>query len=150
MSRRAHLAYAETQFQTAVASARPIELVVMVYDRIFQHLHSAELAFEQNQRTDVAIAKVLELIMVGLQSCLNHEKGADISANLSDLYDWSKQQILLGKLNKDASRLAEVRKVLSPVAEAWRELAEQQSLAARSSSPLSNSDSGDIKLAAVA
>ena len=37
MTQRAHQAYNNNQLETGVASARPVELVVMVYERIFQH-----------------------------------------------------------------------------------------------------------------
>lgn len=130
MNRRAYQAYADTQVETGVASARPVELVVMVYDRIFEHLKAAELAMQTQQSADVSIGKALELIGMGLQSCLNADEGGEIAENLSALYDWANRQILLGKLRKDPMLLVEVRRVLTPLAEAWRAHAQSQSMAA--------------------
>lgn len=127
MNRRAYQAYADTQVETAVCSARPVDLVVMVYDRLFEHLRSAETAMQTQQSADVAITKALELIGVGLQSCLNLQEGGEIADNLAVLYDWANRQILLGKLKKDPMLLAEVRRVLTPLAEAWRTHAQSQS-----------------------
>jgi flagellar protein FliS len=127
MNRRAHQAYAASQIETGVASARPAELVVMVYERLFEHLKTAEAAFAEQKRADESIGKALELIAVGLQSCLDPKKGGDIANQLAVLYDWSIQQILLGKAQKNSVCFADVRRVLSPLAEGWRELAQNQS-----------------------
>lgn len=126
MNLRAHEAYATTQMQTSVASASPIDLVVMVYDRIFEHLKSAESALQAGRSADEFIAKALELISVGLQSCLIREQGCEIADNLSALYDWANRKILIGKLKKDPTVWIEVRQVLYPLAEAWRTLAEER------------------------
>lgn len=130
MNRRAYQAYADTQVETAVSSARPVDLVVMIYDRLFEHLRTAEVAMQTQQSADVAISKALELIGVGLQSCLNPQEGGEIADNLAALYDWANRQILLGKLKKDPMLLVEVRRVLTPLAEAWRTHAQSQSVAA--------------------
>jgi len=134
MTQRAHQAYNNNQLETGVASARPVELVVMVYERIFQHLKNAEAAMQAGQPSEVFISKALELTSVGLQSCLNREDGGDIAQNLAELYDWANRQILLGKLNRDPQPWMDVRRVLSPLLEAWQQIAQAQSQAAMAQS----------------
>jgi len=129
MIQSVHQAYMNNQLETGVASARPVDLVVMVYDRIFEHLRNAEKAQQSGQSVEPYISKALELTQVGLQSCLNPE-GGEIARNLADLYDWANRQILLGKLKKDPQPWAEVRRVLTPLLEAWREIAMAQTEAA--------------------
>ena len=130
MNQRVLQAYANNQIETGVASARPVELVVMVYDRIFELLKQAESALLAGQTIEPFISKALELTNVGLQSCLNPTDGGEIAKNLTKLYDWANRQILLGKLNKDPQPWADVRRVLLPLLEAWRDIAQAQSEAA--------------------
>jgi flagellar secretion chaperone FliS len=121
-----HQTYMDNQIETAVASARPVDLVVMVYDRLFDHLKNAENALQSGRSVEPHISKALELTQVGLQSCIKPEVG-EIARNLADLYGWANRQILLGKLNKDHLQWAQVRQVLTPLLEAWRQIAQDQS-----------------------
>ncbi len=124
MNMRAHQAYANTQRETAVASARPAELVSMVYERLLQHLRTAQLQMAQGQDPAGALTKALELITTGLQACLDLEQGGEIAANLDSLYDWACRDILLARLRRDPAIVAKVIETFEPLAEAWRQLAE--------------------------
>ena len=43
MTMRSHRAYAATQRETSVSSARPVDLVVMVYQRLLDHLRTGKI-----------------------------------------------------------------------------------------------------------
>jgi len=150
MNQRVLQAYANNQIETGVASERPVELVVMVYERIFELLNQAESALLAGQTMEPFISKALELTNVGLQSCLNPTDGGEIAKNLTKLYDWANRQILLGKLNKDPQPWIDVRRVLTPLLEAWREIAQAQSEVAQAQSmqnlPLERSSSVSIAI----
>jgi len=150
MNQRVLQAYANNQIETGVSSARPVELIIMVYDRLLENLKHAESALQAGQSFEVYISKALDLTSVGLQSCLNHVDGGEIAKNLGDLYDWANRQILLGKLNKDPQPWLDVRRVLTPLLEAWREIAQAQSEVAQAQSmqnlPLERSTSVSIAI----
>ncbi|NBX88878.1 MAG: flagellar protein FliS, partial [Betaproteobacteria bacterium] len=75
MTMRSHRAYAATQRETSVSSARPIDLVVMVYARLIDHLRSAQLQMAEGFDSAESLTKAVDLITKGLNSCLDMEQG---------------------------------------------------------------------------
>jgi flagellar protein FliS len=121
MSSRAFNAYATAQRETAVASARPIDLVVLVYQRLIDHLrHSRQLMQEDGDAT-VPLGKALDLLNSGLEACLDHEDGGEIATNLAIIYQWANREILLARLKNDAPKLTNVIDVLTTVYFAWQQ-----------------------------
>ena len=127
MNMRAHQAYADTQLETAVHSASPLDLVVLVYDRLLEHLRNAANQLQQGQDSSASFAKALELLNVGLQSCVDTENGAEVAQNLLSIYDWSVRELLLARLRKNPDQVLGVIQTLQPLAEAWKTLAQAQS-----------------------
>ncbi len=121
MNMRAHRAYAATQRETAVSSARPIDLVVMVYDRLLDHLRSAQLQMASGADPVESLTKALELITTGLQSCLDMERGGEIARNLAAIYEWASRDILRARLRKDPELIQGVIDALLPLSQAWRQ-----------------------------
>jgi flagellar protein FliS len=121
MNMRAHRAYAATQRETAVSSARPIDLVVMVYDRLLDHLRSAQLQMAAGNDPAESLTKALELINQGLGSCLDMARGGEIAQNLAAIYDWASRDILRARLRRDPQLIQGVIDAMQPLAQAWRE-----------------------------
>ena len=121
MTMRSHRAYAATQRETGVSSARPIDLVVMVYARLLDHLRSAQLQMAEGTDASDSLTKALELITTGLEACLDKAQGGEIAENLAVLYDWANREILLARLRRDSEKLQGVINALQPLSEAWRE-----------------------------
>ena len=121
MSKRSHSAYAATQRETAVLSARPIDLVVMVYERLLDHLRSAQLQMSEGTDFNDTLTKAVNLITTGLEACLNKAQGGEIAENLAVIYDWANREIMLARLRRDPQMLQGVINTLQPLAEAWRE-----------------------------
>ena len=118
---RSHRAYAATQRETGVSSARPIDLVVMVYARLLDHLRSAQLQMAEGSDASDSLTKAVELITTGLEACLDKAQGGEIAENLAVIYDWANREILLARLRRDAEKLQGVINALQPLSEAWRE-----------------------------
>ena len=116
--------YETNQRETSVAIATPPELVVMVYDRMFEQLRLVLSGLQAGQDVAEPAGKALDLITDGLQSCLDHERGGEVAQNLDLLYNWACAEILRGRLLRDPAPIEAVLRVLSPVAEAWREQAQ--------------------------
>lgn len=120
MHARARRAYVDSQYETAVVMARPVDLVVMVYSRVLDHAEVARAELLANRDPEQAIAKALDLIETGLKVCLNHEAGGEISRNLETLYAWGSRQLLRARLKKDPQLIADLQRVFTTVAEAWK------------------------------
>lgn len=125
MSQRALNAYATTERETAVSSARPVDLVVLVFQRVLDHLRHGRQMMQQQEDSAVPLTKALQLINAGLQACLDRDQGGDIASNLAGLYDWASREIMLARLKRDSDRISAVIDVLTTVSTAWLELASQ-------------------------
>ena len=121
MTMRSHSAYAATQRETAVASARPIDLVVMVYERLLDHLRSAQLQMSEGADSSETLTKAVNLITTGLEACLNKAQGGEIAENLAIVYGWANREIMMARLRRDPQMLQGVINAMQPLAEAWRE-----------------------------
>lgn len=118
-------AYAQNQRITAVFSANSAGLVALAFERLLDHLQIAQEKLQAGQDSPESFEKAIDLIESGLRASLNFEQGGEIAQNLNGLYTWAVGQILLARLRKDSAVLVQVIKVLEPLAQAWRELADQ-------------------------
>jgi flagellar protein FliS len=121
MTTRSHRAYADTQRETAVSSAKPVELVALVHHRLLDHLHTGKIQMAEGADSSETFSKALDLITKGLASCLDKEKGGEIAQNLALIYDWAGKEIIRARLRRDPEMIQGVINVFVPLAEAWRE-----------------------------
>ena len=121
MTTRSHRAYAATQRETSVSSAKPVELVAMVYKRLLDHLHTGKIQMAEGADSAESLTKSIDLITTGLESCLDKEKGGEIAQNLALIYDWAGKEIIRARLRRDPEMIQGVINVFVPLAEAWRE-----------------------------
>jgi flagellar protein FliS len=126
MTSRSHRAYAETQRETSVSSAKPVELVVMVHQRLLDHLHTGKLQMAEGVDSSESFTKAIDLITTGLESCLDKEKGGEIAENLAFIYDWAGKEIIRARLRRDPEMIQGVINAFVPLAEAWLEHAGQK------------------------
>ena len=126
MTTRSHLAYAATQRETSVSSAKPVELVVMVYQRLLDHLHTGKIQMTKGSDASESLTKAIDLITTGLESCLDKEKGGEIAQNLAFIYDWAGKEIIRARLRRDPEMIQGVINAFVPLAEAWLEHAGQK------------------------
>jgi len=140
MSQRALNAYASTERETAVSSARPVDLVVLVFQRVLDHLRHGRQMMEQQEDSAIPLTKALQLINAGLQACLDRQQGGDIASNLASLYDWASREIMLARIKRDSERISAVIDVLTTVSSAWLELSSQGQGSATSVKPTANDE----------
>ena len=126
MTTRSHRAYAATQRETSVSSAKPVELVAMVYQRLLDHLHTGKIQMAEGADSSESLTKAIDLITTGLASCLDKEKGGEIAQNLAFIYDWAGKEIIRARLRRDPEMLQGVINAFVPLAEAWLEHAGQK------------------------
>lgn len=117
-------AYAQVGVESAVLSASPHQLVVLLFDGALSAMKKAAILIEQGDipGKGQAINKAINIISNGLQSGLNHEVGGDLVANLDSLYDYMIRRLLQANLNNDLNAINEVVELLNNIAEAWKEI----------------------------
>lgn len=105
---------------TAMTTATPQALLVMLYDRLVLDLQRAE----QAQRTgQLALANSqlqhAQDIIGALAECLDVEVW-DGGPALASLYDWLLVELVETNIAKDADRTAACRVIIEPLRDAWR------------------------------
>jgi flagellar protein FliS len=124
-------AYAGVAVETSVAAARPIDLVVMLYEGATEGLTRAIAHMQAGQigAKGEAITKVIRIIDEGLKAALD-PRGGELTAHLSGLYDYMNHRLLVGSLQNDTAPLEEVRALLRDLQGAWDEIARRPRAAA--------------------
>lgn len=112
---------------TAVTSASPLQLVIMLYDGAIRFLRRALTAMEKkdlyNQNEDIQRA---QRILTELMSCLDMEKGGEVAANLFALYSFCYNQLLTANLEDKPEGVQSSLKVLEGLRESWAEIERRQ------------------------
>jgi flagellar protein FliS len=112
----------------AVNDRSPIELILLVYDRIADKLNAAEAAIT-NQNDELlgqAIGEASDLISMGLVAALDYERGGPIADNLGAIYDYGLRRLLQARLRKDAQMVREIANLLAGLREAWVSVQQSQ------------------------
>ena len=106
--------------QSAVLSASPEQLVVMLYDGAIRFLNQAQLAMQQEKK-EIARERLLraEDIINELNNSLEVQSGGEIADSLRSLYLWMKRQIMQSLIQQDPEPLSECLQQLLELREAW-------------------------------
>ncbi|KNC89441.1 flagellar export chaperone FliS [Trabulsiella odontotermitis] len=117
-------AYQKVGLESAVLSASPHQLVVMLFDGALSSMVRARLFLEQGNITakGEALSKAINIIENGLKAGLNMDVGGELPHNLSALYDYMVRRLLHANLRNDAEAIAEVEKLLANIADAWKQI----------------------------
>ncbi|APZ07077.1 MULTISPECIES: flagellar export chaperone FliS [Kosakonia] len=117
-------AYAQVGVESAVMSASPHQLVVLLFDGALSAMKKAAILIEQGDipGKGQALTKAINIINNGLRAGLDHEVGGDLTANLDSLYDYMTRRLLQANLHNDLAAIDEVTLLLSNIADAWKEI----------------------------
>jgi len=110
--------------ETAIRTANPLELVVILYDGAIQSMHEARAHLEcRNIAARVRCINKGVSILSELQASLNLAEGGQIAESLDRLYTYMKLRIFAANLQQNAAPLAEVIQLLESLRSAWSEVA---------------------------
>ncbi len=117
-------AYQKVGLESAVLSASPHQLVVMLFDGAHSALVRARLFLEQGNipAKGEALSKAINIIDNGLKAGLNMEVESDLPENLAALYDYMVRRLLHANLRNDAEVIVEVEVLLNNIADAWKQI----------------------------
>lgn len=112
--------------ETAVETASPVRLVVMLYDGAIRFLNEAKQAI-QNRDFETQNLKFqrAQRILAELISCLDFDKGGEVAENLFRLYTYMYNQLVEANLQDSIERTEHVIHLLSELREAWDTIANQ-------------------------
>ncbi len=116
--------YNQVRIESGVAAARPIDLVVMVYDGAIEVLGKALVQLRANDinAKNQSITRAIRIIDEGLRAPLDMRAG-EVATNLGGLYDYMTRRLLQGSARNDPAMIEEVRNLLLDLKSAWDELA---------------------------
>lgn len=120
-------AYQEVNVTSAVSSASPVRLIVLLYEGAIGAVTSAKLEMGRN---DIAaksrfIMRAIDIIN-GLRGAIDNTKGGDIAVSLENLYEYMVRQLTMANLKNDPDLLDEVTRLLSELHSAWQTLANNE------------------------
>ena len=114
------LQYRQTAVTSAVLDASPHRLISLMLAGVRER---ARLAVACMQRRDIA-RKVQAIdeactIIDGLNGALDLKAGGEIAANLSGIYEYAQQRLIVGNATNDPAPLQEVDALLGEIEAAW-------------------------------
>ena len=116
--------YNQVRVESGVAGARPIDLVVMVYDGAIEVLGKAVAQMKAGNiaAKNQSVSRAIRIIDEGLRAPLDMRAG-EVANNLAALYDYMTRRLLQGSARNDPTMLEEVRSLLLDLKSAWDEIA---------------------------
>ncbi|ATA24376.1 flagellar export chaperone FliS [Brenneria goodwinii] len=123
-SRTGSQAYARIGVESSVMSASPHQLIVLLFDGARSAMVRARILLQQGdiQGKGMALSKAINIITNGLKAGLDTEKGGELAENLSALYDYMTQRLMMANLHNDVKIIEEVEGLLENIADAWRQI----------------------------
>lgn len=117
----------EKYLETAVETASPARLIVMLYDGALRFVNEAIHAIQaRNYEHQNYAFQRAQRILAELISSLDFEKGGEIAENLFRLYTYMYNQLVEANLQDSIERAQHVIQLLSELREAWDTVASQQ------------------------
>jgi flagellar secretion chaperone FliS len=118
---------------SAVLTASPEQLVVMLYDGAVRFLRQAEVAMKEGALLH-SFEKLSrgEAIIDELLATLNMDVG-EMSERLQAIYVFLKKTLIEGRIQRNPEKIAQVVALLVSLREAWAKLAEQAAASAPAS-----------------
>jgi len=116
--------YKNVGLESGVAAADPHKLILMLYQGALLAIASAKNQILRNQTAEkgASITKAIKIIDEGLKACLDVKAGGEIATNLSQLYDYMNQRLLIANLKNDITILDEVSALLAELKQAWESI----------------------------
>lgn len=114
--------YSSVGMESGAISADPHKLILMLYEGALLAISSArnQMLRKEISAKGASISKAISIIDEGLKASLNVKSGGQLAQNLSDLYDYMNQRLLIANLKNDITVLDEVTGLLTEIQGAWK------------------------------
>ena len=113
--------------ESAVLSAQPEQLIVMLYDGARRFLGQAAIAMGDGQ-VELAHRKLrrTEDILLHLREVLDMEQGGEIATRLQSIYMFCQSYLLKARLDRDPTKIDKVSAMLGELRDAWATIEQQR------------------------
>lgn len=109
--------------EAEVMNADPVKLVALLYRGALSAAGAARAAFAAGDAVGRAknVSKAWAIVNE-LRQSLDHKQGGEISARLSELYEYAGQRLLAANAEQSEKALDEAAAILTTLAEAWQQV----------------------------
>lgn len=106
---------------TEVKTADRKQIIILLYESAIQHLNEAVeiIISEKPLESTTHVKKTLEIVNL-LRNAIDFDKGGEIAENLANLYDYLRDNVNLGAIEKDPEKFKEAASLLGTLLEGWR------------------------------
>ena len=110
--------------RVSVDTSDPYLVVNMLFEGLLQSVAAARAALVHGDTSTkgAQITRAVRLIEEGLKPALNLNQGGELAANLDSLYAYCVQRLTLANMRNDEAVLAEVIRVIEPLAQGWKQM----------------------------
>lgn len=113
-------AYKSVALDSQKTVASPYKVVQMLLAGALERLARARAAMEQNKPAEQGeLLGSAMTIVAELRAALNHDEGAEIAANLDNLYEFIMGELVLANSQNSIEKLEAVSGLLRDIKEAW-------------------------------
>ncbi|MBS0292598.1 MAG: flagellar export chaperone FliS [Proteobacteria bacterium] len=128
---RAAAAYQRINVETSMHTIDQHQLVSLLLDGVLSAIATARGALA---RGDVpakcnGIAKAVRILEEGLMTALDREAGGALAENLGAVYEYSLTRLIQANARNDDAMLAEVARLIAPIAQGWKDMKRSQAAA---------------------
>jgi len=117
---RSAKAYSTTQTYSGVTYADPHSLITQMFEGALKRIAQAKGSIERKDIANKGTNNGQAVAIIGsLEGCLDHEKGGELSRNLSDLYEYMNLRLAEANINNDLIKLEEVTRLILEIKGAW-------------------------------
>lgn len=119
----------DTYLRMQTATASPGELIAMLYDALLRNLSRAEGGLDTRdiETAHHSLLKAQDIVLELMSSLDLDAEGeaGTIARQMAPLYEYMYRRLLDASMHKETEPIAEVRRLVMPVRDAWRFALEQ-------------------------
>lgn len=124
--RQSAQSYANIGLETEVLSASPTRLITLLFNGARAAIMKARMHMESGNIPErgKAISKAIDIVETGLKAAINKEAGGEVAQNLLLSYDLILRNLFMANLHNDVEKLNLAERMLTDIADAWRQISE--------------------------
>ncbi|MBU0743697.1 flagellar export chaperone FliS [bacterium] len=129
--------------ETMIRTMGPERMIVMLYEGVVRHLQGARADLAGGDIAGKAThLQKAQAIVTELNHSLDHERNAEIAANLSSIYTYIFNELINAQIGGDVKHIDDVLRVLAPLMQAWQSIQPGTAESARRSARTSGAETG--------